>query len=207
MNILTLTEPAFEPVSLAEVYTHLRLDPDEDSPPGHPDDDMLTTFISASRAQAEKISRRAFVSQRVMLVVEGFPTNKAKSVPLLRPPVISVLSVAYYDADNVLQTVDSANYFVTDDHLPSLQFITTYAYPTVYPSRGSLRIEYTAGYEPESSPPATQADYAANIPAGIKAAVLIGVQLLYDELTPEKRLSLERARDSLLHDYKVYLTP
>jgi uncharacterized phiE125 gp8 family phage protein len=204
MELLTITEPTVEPVTLATVYLHLRLDADENSPAdSHPDDSMLNQFIAASRKQAEKITRRSFVSQGLRLVTNAFPTDRG--VVLLRPPILEVTSVSYYDADNALQVIDPANYFLTaGDKKPKLQFLDTYAYPALYGREDALRIEYTAGYEPSDASPA---DYAANVPGGIKAAILIGVQLLYDEMTPEKRISLERARDALLHDFKVYLSP
>jgi len=203
MELITITQPSVEPVVLADVYLHLRLDADENSPADtHPDDAMLNTFIAASRKQAEKLTRRAFVSQGLRLVTDAFPTG---GVVLLRPPILEVTSVSYFDVNNALLVIDPANYFVTSgDQKPRLQFLDTYAYPTLYGREDALRIEYTAGYEPDDASPG---DYAANVPAGIKSAILLGVQLLYDELTPEKRASLERARDALLHDHKVYLSP
>jgi uncharacterized phiE125 gp8 family phage protein len=202
MELITITGPSVEPVTLATVYLHLRLDADENSPAdSHPDDTMLTTFIAASRRQSEKITRRSFVAQRLRLTTDAFPTG---GVVLLRPPIIELNSVSYYDAVNALIVIDPSNYFLTaGDQKPRLQFIDAYAYPALYGREDALRIEYTAGYEPDDASPA---DYAANVPDGIKAAILIGVQLLYDEMTPEKRQSLERARDALLHDFKVYLS-
>jgi uncharacterized phiE125 gp8 family phage protein len=202
MELITITGPSVEPVTLAEVYLHLRLDVDENSPVDtHPDDAMLNRFIRASRRQAEKITRRSFVSQRLRLSMDAF---HAGGIVLLRPPVLEFNSLSYYDAANELQVIDQENYFVTDgDQKPRLQFLTTYAAPSLYARADAVRLEYTAGYEPDDASPA---DYAANVPDDIKAAILIGVQLLYDDLTPERRERLERARDALLHDHKVYLS-
>lgn len=202
MELTTITGPSVEPVTLADVYLHLRLDADENSPAdSHPDDTMLTRFIKSARRQAEKITRRSFVSQRLRLSMDAFPTG---GIVLLRPPVLEINSLSYYDTNNALQVIDPSNYFVTDgDQKPRLQFLTTYAVPTLYARADAIRLEYTAGYEPSDASPA---DYAANVPDDIHAAILIGVQLLYDEMTPDKRASLERARDALLHDHKVYLS-
>jgi uncharacterized phiE125 gp8 family phage protein len=197
MNVIELTPPPVQPVTLAEVYAHLRLTP-SGSPLEHPDDDMLETFIQTATEEVTGITHRSFVERRLLLVTSGVPCDRV--VPLLFPPVVSVLSVSYYDSANVLQTVDSANYFVTDDQVPQLQFVDTYGFPSTYRSRDALRIEYMAGYEPVGSP----GDYLENIPARVKSAVLLGVQLLYDQLSPEQRERIERARDSLLTPLKMY---
>lgn len=203
MNIVTITEPLFHPCNLAECYSHLRMDPD-DSPPTHPDDDMLTRHIASATRFAEKFTRRAFVSQSLRLYGPAFtPTG----INLLRPPIRSVESVQYYDTSNVLQTLDSANWYVTDDLMPQVRFVTGFAAPAVYDRPDAVRVNFTAGYDPESSPPTTQADYAANVPSEIKDAILLGVELLYEALSPEQRERLERARESLLIPYRIMLTP
>jgi len=200
MNILVITPPPVEPVTLSEVYAHLRLDPDG-SPPEHPHDAMLRAHIQTAREQAEKDTRRAFVEQRLRLSTAGFP--RCRKVDLLRPPVRSVQSVRYYDTANTLQTVDAASYFLTEDVVPQLQFLDSFAPPATYPSRGdALRIEYTAGYEPEGSP---AEDYVANIPQAIKQAILLGVELLYGELSPDRRADLQRSREALLWLHKIAL--
>jgi hypothetical protein len=62
-------------------------------------------------------------------------------------------------------------------------------------------VEYTAGYQPVGSPP----DYAANIPAPIKQAILLGVELQYSPLTPQEREAAEKARDALLTPYVMHV--
>ena len=212
MNITVVTQPQAEPVTLEDVYTHLRLDP-EDSPPTHPDDDMLSRHITTARIEVEQITRRSLVEQTLRMSLSGFPCFQVRFgydddyyprpgyVELLRPPVLSVLSVKYYDFNNVLQTVDSDEYFVTDDFVPKLQFKDTFAVPETYKRDDAVRVEYVTGYTPEGSPPE---DYAANIPGPIKDAILLGVQLLYDQLSPEQRKAIESARNSLLYSFKVH---
>jgi uncharacterized phiE125 gp8 family phage protein len=198
MNLIILTEPPVEPVTLAEVYLHLRLDLTPGSPASHPHDTMLTRFIKTARRECEQIAHMAFVSQRLLQVTNGFPATR--KVALLRPPVISVLSVAYYDADKALQPIDPANYFLTDEQIPQLQFVPAFSFPAAHARADSLRIEHMAGFAPVGSPP----DYAAGVPDEIKAAILLGVELLYQPLTPDQRAALVRARDALLSGPKIY---
>lgn len=210
MNLIVVTPPPVEPVSLEDVYTHLRLDTD-DSPPTHPHDAMLQRHIRTSRGEAERITKRAFVEQTLRLIVDRFPCSDAYVwgerwassgygggyIELLRPPVQSVLFVGYYDENNALQTIDPGDYFLTDDLLPRLQFVEAFSAPTLFARRDAVRIDYVAGYAPEGSPP-EGSDYAVNVPSEIKDAILFGVQLLYDPLEPREREALEACRDNLL---------
>lgn len=199
MDVINITQPAAEPVTLAQVYKHLRLDP-EGSPPTHPDDTMLNAQITAARDWAEKFTRRSFVEQRLRLLRNGIPT--CRTVDLLRPPVRSIQRVIYYDADNVAQVVSTGDYVLVESRVPQLRFLDTFSIPTTYDRDDSLQIEYTAGYEPTGSP---AEDYAANVPQPIKQGILLGVELLYDFVSPEQRERLERAREALLGIYRIPL--
>jgi uncharacterized phiE125 gp8 family phage protein len=204
MNLEVITAPPFYPVTLAQCYSHLRLDP-SDSPPTHPDDAMLETHIATATGEAEKYTRRAFIRQSLRLHVSSFP-GPDRGIKLLRPPLRSIESVKYYDGDNALQTLDQANYYTSVDAIPQVRFVSTFAAPTIYRRPDAVRIDYTVGYEPVDSPPTLQEDFAANVPAEFQAAILIGVQLLYDQLSPDQRDKLERARDSLLYPSRIMLT-
>ena len=199
MDVINITEPPAEPVTLAQVYKHLRLDP-EGSPATHSDDTMLNAHITAARIYAEKFTRRSCVEQRLRLLRNGIPT--CRTVDLLRPPVRSIQRVIYYDEDNVAQVVSTGEYVLVESRVPQLRFLDTFDIPTTYDREDSLQIEYTAGYEPEGSP---ADDYAANVPQPIKQGILLGVQLLYDDLTMQQRENVERARDALLGSFQIPL--
>lgn len=193
MNLLVVEPPSAEPITLQDLYTFLRLDPD-DSPLSHPDDDMLTSFIQTAREKVEQATRRALVSQRIRLVQGEFPRYRIRGgdpdfdfyrdgyIELLRPPFIELHSVTYYDEANELQTLDASGYFVDESELvPRLMPVDLW--PMTYTRGDAVQVEYTVGYAPDGSPP----DYTANIPAALKNALKFEVQLLYDELAPEKR--------------------
>jgi hypothetical protein len=226
MNLIVVTSPSVEPVTLAQVYDHLRLTP-TDSPPTHPHDDLLTRHIASARGDAERITKRAFVQQTLRLYAPGFPFNAGQqyygvvqgssgfygqqtagrtrnlrngAIELLRPPLVSVESVKYYDEDNVLQTVTASDYYTTNDLVPQLRFIDGYAPPYVYSRPDAFQVNYIAGYPAADSPPT---DYTTNIPAEIKNAILLGVELLYNPLKPDEREALERARDALLSGFTI----
>lgn len=206
MNIVVVTPPPFEPVTLDEVYAHLRLDPMGD-PPTHPDDDMLRRQITTAREQVEQITRRSIIQQTLSTSLFEFPGwRNSCGLELKRPPYIGGAAVSYYDSNNVLQVLDPSGFYVDDatDLVPRLVFTGAGARPNVFCRQDAVRVTWKAGYAPSVAEPTTQAQYAANVPASIKDAVLVGVQLLYDELAVDKRTKLELMREALLSSYHVH---
>ena len=220
MNITIVTPPPFEPVTLGEVYAHLRLSPDHEGSPGeetHPDDAMLARHITTARQEVEQMARRSLVQQTLRLSMAGFPSTVRGSFPpartqvpevirLYRPPVLRVESVSYYDADNALQVVDAASYYVTDERVPELRFTISFAAPTVYSRPDAVRVLYVAGYTPLGSPPTTQDDFVANVPSTLRDAILIGVQLLYDNMLPADATAASNMQMMMVQPLKVQLS-
>jgi uncharacterized phiE125 gp8 family phage protein len=216
MNLTVTVPPPFEPVTLRDVYDHLRLDADG-SPLAHPDDLMLTRHIQTAREQVELMTRRALVRQTLRLSMRSLPETgdalqymstqrrmqATTRIVLPRPPIASVLAVSYYGPGNALETIDPATYYVTDTQVSELRFVNGAPGLSLEDRPDAVRIEYVAGHEPEGSPPQTQADYAANIPRSLKDAVLVGVQMLYDSLTPPEYERLEKLREALVQPYRI----
>lgn len=214
MNIIVVTPPPVEPVTWQQVYDHLRLVPDDDSPPTHPQDEMLQRLMKVATGDCERITHRAFVEQTVRIFMDGFPRYGSYwsgdlwfhrrgpgYIELLRPPVVAVVAVNYYDDENAAQSVAAESYYVTDDLVPRLYFGTSFTAPSYYARPDALSVDYIVGYPPDGSP---AEDYRANVPEEIKHAILISVEMLYRTLDPKERESLERARDSLLSDFVVH---
>lgn len=204
MNLEVITPPPFEPVTLDEVYLHLRLDPDG-SPREHIDDPILRTYIAASRQWVEEETRRSLVQQTLRLTGDGFGPvcGGLGGFRLLRPPVIRVLGVSYFDGENLRQDLDPTDYYLSNLRWPMLRLPGSFTPPTLYRRPDALQIDYVAGYAPDGSPPETQEDFVASIPPALKSAVLLGVQLLYDNLAAEQRGHLERTRLALISPFRV----
>lgn len=217
MNLTVISQPPFEPVTLAEVYAQLRLTPDHVGSPGeesHPDDAMLAAQITAAREYVEVATRRSMVQRTLRLSSEAFPyatgwwwkhpwTAHGLRIRLINPPLIRIESVAYYDGDNTLQTVAPADYYATDDQVPELRFAATFSAPALFNRPDAVRVEYVAGYLGDGSPPTTQDEYIAHIPQTLRQAVLIGVQLQYDNLSDSDRKAFENAREAMLQTYRI----
>lgn len=215
MNIDVVTAPPFEPISVAEAYEHLRWDTEEQGSPSetiYPLQTLIEGNITAARVYIETRTRRSLIEQTLRLNLPSFerPVQDAWAgfsgclqIELPRPPLIVVESVKYYDEDNTLQTVSSANYFTTSGVVPALRFVDEFSVPCTYRRDDAVQITYQTGYAATDSPPTTQAEYAANVPKALKDAMKLTVQLLADRFDDTERAALERARDSILAHYII----
>lgn len=216
MNLIVLTPPPVEPVTLEDIYTFLRLDP-AGSPPTHPDDAMLETMITAAREKVEQTTRRALVRQQLRLVLPAFPRFRVRSgfagddpdfafwrdagIELPKPPFAELVALRYYDDGNVLRTIDADDYFIADDgYVAKIEAGQQFQWPTTTTRPDAVQVDYVAGYAPDGSPPS---DYRANIPAALVTAVKFEVQLMYDELAPEKRRDIENTIARLVRSFVV----
>lgn len=183
-NITVITPPAQALISLSEMKTALRVDHDAD-------DLLIAQMIDAAIWEAQQTSARAFVTQTLSLALDAWPADGV--IRLWWPPVQSVTSVTYYDADNVLQTVDSGDYITILDLAPSL----------LVPARGKwwpsdlrdvspIRIRYTAGY----GTPAAVASASPDIVAYVKGLVAVDYEHR-DQISSQGREQRERLLNAL----------
>jgi uncharacterized phiE125 gp8 family phage protein len=187
MSVTVIRPPAFEPISLEQARQHLRVDVYPGSPGGHPDDDLITRAIVAARERAEEITRRALVEQGLRLVAAGWyrdswqRTYRHGSIDLLRPPLISVDQVSYYDDANVLRVVDPSHYFMEETQpVQRVRWAGAFDYPCVYARDDAVRVDYTAGYAGYASPVIDQEQAASGIPASIINGMLLLVGDMYE---------------------------
>lgn len=205
MNLKLITPPPYEPVTLQQVYDHLRLDP-VGSPPAHRDDALLRTFLAAARQQVERVTHTSIVQQTWRQSFSGFgmPWRWPGGVRLLNGPVLRVLSVGYYDQANVLQeALEPDWYLVEPEKLATIRAPEHFVVPEVYGRPDAVIVDFVAGYAPEGSPPQTQADYVKNVPEMLQTAILLGVQMLYDNLKPDERDRMERTWKALVQPFEV----
>lgn len=211
MNITVITPPPYEPVSLADVYRILRVDPDDDNSESpavltHPMDVQFQRDIKSAREKVEADTKRSLILQTLRLSMGGitWPYILYRRIILYRPPIVRVNSVKYFDGDNVLQTISPSNYYLTDEEVPELRFVSGFSVPTLYDRPDALRVEYVAGYDPAGSPPDDQASYAAGVPESLKNAVLVGVQLAQTSVSPSDFEVLTKMRAALIGGHVVH---
>lgn len=205
MNNLILTQPLFEPLTLAEVWDHLRITP-MGSPLASDQDSMLTRNIKSARVTVEELTRRSLIQRTVRQTQGSFPETLSDGIPLNYPPVQSIVSVWYRDLDNVLRSLPSSDWFLAEDVKPVLCFTQSFSIPQVYSRPDAVMVDYIAGYMPQGSPATTQEEYAANVPSDLKEAVLITVELLQGNTSPADRQALVDAREAICSYNRVQLT-
>ena len=197
-----ITAPTVEPVTLAEAKLFAKVDLTDD-------DALITALIVAARQKAESYTRRAFVTQTWEWMIDGapglasddmddlprgwpwtltYPGHGYLAVP--RPPLISVVSVKYYDLSDAETLWASSNYVVDIHSEPGrILLASSKTWPSSLRPYNSMVIRFTAGYG------AT----AADVPDAIKTAIKLIVAHWYqnresEEIPPEARRILDAYR-------------
>lgn len=213
MNLVTLVEPPVEPVTVAEVYEFLRWDAEDDeSPIVYPLQATIERHIRTARVWVEQATRRALVKQTLRLTLPELPQPVQRGygraggfdvldgIDLYRSPVASVSEVAYFDTENVLRVVAPADYFLAEGSIARLQFVRDWRVPEMYARDDALRITYLAGYPWSDSPP----EYVGQVPAGLKDAICLQVQILADRFDVNEKMDVMRTRDDIISSYRVH---
>lgn len=170
--LLRTSEPAVEPVSVADARHFLRIDGDDE-------DALLADIIKSARILAEEITAKALITQSWTIQYER---DVPQRIWLPYLPVQAIISVACYSEDEeLLNTLPDSAY-----HLNARK--DTLVLESA-PQGPLLRVAYRAGY----------GDAASNVPQPIRHALLMHVAALYeqrDSLTPPA------ASMSLYHCYR-----
>lgn len=165
--------PTELPVTLDEAKAHLRetasaLDPD------------IASYIRAVvdwLDGPEGILARALVTQTLQLSLDDFPRSCADGIVLPLPPLQSVGSIAYLDADGNSQTLSSAVYRVLDAGVPTRRGRVVLDYNQSWPAtRGvedAVTVTYVAGYGARNA-----------VPESTRMLILALVKELYDHREP-----------------------
>lgn len=157
-TLRVVTGPTAEPVSLDELKLHLRVDStDEDA--------LILAYLKSARELGEGLARRAFLNQTLEMVVDDWPPSFV--LGLLRPPLVSVTSVTYYDEDGVGAVW--SDYVVNTRSEPGrIHFNSTPG--TALIAEGGIVVRYVAGY---GSDPAL-------VPSAFKQGILLTVAHWYE---------------------------
>lgn len=161
MALRRIVDPTESPVSVAEARSHLGLF-------HNGDDSLISLYIDAATSNldgAQGILGRTLVAQTWELTYDSFPCSAIK-VPL--PPLVSVESIKYLDADGVEQTLPTTEYTVDVDNQPGW-VAPVASWPTTFETINAVRIRFVAGY-----------GAAGKVPAAIRAAILLMVADLYE---------------------------
>lgn len=177
--------PASEPLVLADVKNHLKVDYSTD-------DALITSLIVAAREYAENYTNRKFITQTIEEKFNAFPDVRWLNLSV--PEVQSITSVLYLDADEVEQTFTSDDYVFTSHQWPAYILLKlNKSWPSVLNRRDVITVTYVVGY-----------GAASDVPDAIKSAMLLIIGDLYEKRTDSVK-KLPTAAQHLLSQYRVGL--
>lgn len=179
--------PSVEPITLAEALAHLKEESDSAA-----NDDYIEALIGVAREACEERTERTLITTTWRLTLDAFPD----AIVLLRPPVIQVTSVQYFDTDGQLQTLDPADYLLDKVSEPGyLVPGVDKAWPDTQDRINAVTVDYTAGYG------AT----AADVPKPLKQWMLLVIGDLYANrnASAERPAVRQDFADALLQPYRM----
>jgi uncharacterized phiE125 gp8 family phage protein len=137
-----------EPLTKDEAKENLHVAHDADDP-------RIRALIIAAREFVEVWTGRSLVTQAITLKLDCFPSYEDDyTIRLPRGPVSALTSIAYYDTNNVSQTLSSSLYETALTSEPArIRPITTTTWPLTYDRLEAITVTYAAGYAtPEAVP-------------------------------------------------------
>lgn len=179
--------PVIEPVTVGELRQHCRID--------HTDEDeLLVSYLIASRSWCEEYCRRSFITQTIQLRRPRF----SSPMDLPRGPVQSVTSVKYQDQDDVQQTLSTDVYeFVDDPVMARVGIRWNQNWPITALVELPVLITYVAGY----------GSTAASVPVPIRQAIKMMAAQMYEFREPlvagTTVATVPMAVEALLGPYRV----
>jgi uncharacterized phiE125 gp8 family phage protein len=143
--------PAVEPIAVADLKTHLRLD-------SAAEDAMLASLITTARLQVEAALSLALITQHWIWTLNCWP--EGASLPLPMTPIQSISAITVYQTGGPL-TLPAAAYLVDGTTTPArLMARTPWLQPT---DPNGITVRFVAGFGPNP----------ADVPAPIRQAILV----------------------------------
>lgn len=179
-----LISTATEPVSVAEAKLRLRLD-------DFISDGVLAGMITGARELCEQQVCRAIALSTYELRIDAFPRGEIR---LTWPPVASVESITYLDADGSEQTL-SPTLYALDAHSEPGWILPAHGadWPTTIAAANAVTVRYVAGY-------------GASCPESLKTWIYLHVAAAVRnlEIASDRPMTILPYADSYLDRWRVY---
>jgi uncharacterized phiE125 gp8 family phage protein len=135
MALFRITEPALEPVTVAEARAWLKLD--------HTSEDaLIAELIRAARMEVENQTARALITQHWRMTFDRWPVRDLIHLP--RGPVNAILAVIVHGADGAPETLAPADY--TLDAISDPARLLFERRPETGRRLNGVEIDYACGY-------------------------------------------------------------
>lgn len=187
MSLKLITPPASEPITLDEVFEHLRISSGDS-------DNIIYGMIVAARQAAEHATGRCLITQTWDMYYDDF--KEEIRIPL--SPLVSVEYVKYIDLNGDLVTLDPVNYKLDAISQPC-RLMPSYglSFPCARHENNAITVRFIVGYGDADS-----------VPQAIKQWILLRIGALFEnrEAFSGGGNIVElpgRFTDSLLDPYRV----
>lgn len=194
-----VTAPAVRPVTLDEMKIALRIAErdDNDNILPHEDDGLIEDEIQSAVDHYEGWTGILGIVLSEQTWRQSFDSfSGCLKLPL--GPVSSIAAARYRNAAGQMSTITANEYAldVSASGEASMRFRNAYQRPTDLYERAALQIDYVAGWP--------VVDGKSTVPADIKTAIKIRVQLAYDESARAGAENLSRVEDALIGKYRRF---
>jgi len=186
MSLRPVGPPAALAVSVADAKLNMRID-------GTHLDALVEMWLKGVIGHAEGFTQRTFMARSWRLMLDRFPEGAIK---LERPPLMSVSHIKYYDAANILQTLDPVDYLVDGASEPGyIVPAPGRAWPSTFEKINAVEVQFICGYGVD----------ATATPDELKLYILAKLQEQFDPATrPEKDTVQSTYIDNLLWPFRIF---
>lgn len=159
MTYALITPPAAEPISLAELKAHIRIDGDDE-------DALLASLIGTARDHLERTAGLALISQGWRLYLDDWLESGA--IEIARGPVRSIDAVRAFDELGQESAISLAGHVLDGIQRPARLWLRER--PAVRQAINGVEVDFTAGFGEASE----------DVPDMLKRAMLIHAAFMYE---------------------------
>lgn len=191
MTLRLITPPTVQPITLAELKVHCRVDSADL-------DGVLTGAIAGATDKAEGILGRALINQTWERVLDAFPAGNG-GIALGRPPISAITQLQYVPSGSTSLTTLAPTEYVLDNVQPDGWALPSTTWPATASLANAVRVRFTAGYGADGS----------SVPSAIRSWLFLTAGWLYRHAeamdASGKVVAIpDRFVDSLLDPYRVW---